>query len=94
MFARDGSRGAGSEARGEGRERGYLFRTTSKPHVAQRAGGINIKVARSVIGVARSVSQINARAEPENNKSEDFLRCANVVHFSRSVPRCHFMYIL
>ena len=43
MFARDGSGGAGSEARGEGRERGYLFRTTVKPPVAQRAGGIYIE---------------------------------------------------
>ena len=94
MFARDGSRWAGSEARGEGRERGYLSRIISKPPVAQRAGGINIKVARSFIGAARSVSQINARAEAENNKSEDFLRCADVVHFGRSVTRCHFMYIL
>ena len=33
MFARDTSRGAGSEARGEGKERGYISRTTSKPPV-------------------------------------------------------------
>ena len=39
MFARDGSGGAGSEARGEGREEGYLFRITAEPPVAQRAGG-------------------------------------------------------
>ena len=30
----------GSEARGEGRERGNLVATTPKPPVAQRAGGI------------------------------------------------------
>jgi hypothetical protein len=40
MFARDTSKGVGSEARGEGRERGYLSRTAAKPPVAQRAGGI------------------------------------------------------
>ena len=40
MFARDTSRVAGSEARGEGRERGNLPGSTSKPSVAQRAGGI------------------------------------------------------
>ena len=40
MFARATSRPAGSEARGEGRERGNLIETTSKPPVAQRAGGI------------------------------------------------------
>ena len=33
MLPRATSRGAGSEARGEGRERGYLFKTTSKPLV-------------------------------------------------------------
>ena len=48
-------------------------------------------MARSVIRVARSVSQIKARAEAEDNKSEDFLRCANVVHFGRSVLRCRFV---
>ena len=31
MFARATSKRAGSEARGEGRERGYLYRTTPKP---------------------------------------------------------------
>ena len=43
MFARDGSSGAGSEARGEGWERGILMFSiaiTFKPPVAQRAGGI------------------------------------------------------
>ena len=46
MIARDTSRGAGSEARGEGRESGYLSRTTPKPLVAQRAGGIYIYIER------------------------------------------------
>ena len=41
MCARATSRPAGSEARGEGRERGNLTNTTSKPPVAQGAGGIN-----------------------------------------------------
>ena len=40
MCTRDTSRPAGSEARGEGRERGNLLVTTSKPPVAQGAGGI------------------------------------------------------
>ena len=40
MFARDTSMPAGSEARGEGRERGNFIETTSKLPVAQRAGGI------------------------------------------------------
>ena len=40
MFARDTSKRAGSEARGEGREGGYLVETIPKPPVAQRAGGI------------------------------------------------------
>ena len=33
MLPRATSRGAGSEARGEGKERGYISRTTSKPPV-------------------------------------------------------------
>ena len=40
IYARDTSKGAGSEARGEGRERGNLPVTTTKPAVAQRAGWI------------------------------------------------------
>ena len=40
IYARDTHRPAGSEARGEGRERGNLLDTTPKPPVAQRAGGI------------------------------------------------------
>ena len=40
MCARATSRGAGLEARGEGRERGNSIETTSKPPVAHRAGGI------------------------------------------------------
>ena len=34
----------GLEARGEGRERGNLIGTTSKPPVAQRAGGIYVYI--------------------------------------------------
>ena len=44
MFARDGSKLAGSRARGEGRERCNLLVTTPKPPVAQRAGGIYILI--------------------------------------------------
>ena len=44
IYARDTSKGVGSEARGEGRERGNLIETTSKPPVAQRAGGIYIYI--------------------------------------------------
>ena len=40
MVACDGSSGAGSEARGEGNERGYFVGAASQPPVAQRAGGI------------------------------------------------------
>jgi len=40
MFARDTSEGAGSEARGEGRERGNLIETIPEPPDAQMAGGI------------------------------------------------------
>ena len=40
VFARAISKPAGSEARGEGRERGNLIETTPKPLDAQRAGGI------------------------------------------------------
>ena len=40
MLARDGSKPAGSEARGKGRERGHFIETTPRPPVAQRAGGI------------------------------------------------------
>ena len=40
MCARATSRPAGSEARGEGRERGNLLDTTSEPPDAQRAGGV------------------------------------------------------
>ena len=43
MFARDGSKLAGSEARGEGRERGNLIETTPKPPVTQRAGGTSVE---------------------------------------------------
>ena len=46
MFARDTHKPAGSEARGEGRERGNLIETTPKPPDAQRAGGIYMSVAR------------------------------------------------
>ena len=41
MYARDISKGAGSEARGKGREMGNLLDTTPKPPVAQRATGIS-----------------------------------------------------
>ena len=42
IFARDGSKPAGSEARGEGRERWDFncFGSTFKPPVAHRIGGI------------------------------------------------------
>ena len=40
VCARDTSKGAGSRARGEGRERGYLPATTAKSPVAQGTGGI------------------------------------------------------
>ena len=40
MFARDTSKGSGSEARGEGRERCIFIGTSAKQPVAQRAGGI------------------------------------------------------
>ena len=42
IYTRDTSRGAGSRARGEGREKGNLPATTSKPPVAQRAGGMSL----------------------------------------------------
>ena len=45
IYALDRSRGAGSEAGGEGRERGNLIETTPKPPVAQRAGGVIDSVA-------------------------------------------------
>ena len=41
MFARDGSRPARSEARGRGWGRGFCGKTTFKPPVAQRVGGIS-----------------------------------------------------
>ena len=41
IYARDRPRGAGSEARQKGRERGNLIETTSTPPAAQRAGGIS-----------------------------------------------------
>ncbi len=40
IYTCDTSKGAGSEARGDGRERGHSLDTNSKPPVAQRAGGI------------------------------------------------------
>ena len=51
MFARDTSKGTGSRARGEGRERGNLPGTTSKPRVAKGAGGISvIDKCSSIVG--------------------------------------------
>ena len=44
MFARATSRGAGSEARGEGRETGVLIELRLNHLVAQRAGGIYIYI--------------------------------------------------
>ena len=44
MFAGDTSKRAGSEARGEGRERGNLLETAAKPPDTQRAGGIHIYI--------------------------------------------------
>ena len=44
MYTRDTSKPAGSEARGDGRERGNLIEATSKPLVAQRAGGIFFQI--------------------------------------------------
>ena len=46
MFARDGSKRAGSEARGEGRERGYLSRTTSKPPASPEGWWDNDRLLR------------------------------------------------
>ena len=60
MYTRDRSRPAGSEARGEGRERGNLVETTSKPPDAQRAGGIrgsgSALAAEATFAVSRVVS--------------------------------------
>ena len=39
MFTRDTHKPAGSEAWGEGWERGHFIETTSKPLVARRTGG-------------------------------------------------------
>ena len=49
MFARATSKGAGSRARGEGRERGNLPNATPKPPVAQGAGGIKKKENKIIL---------------------------------------------
>ena len=56
MCARATSKGTGSRARGEGRERGNLVVTTAKPAVAQRAGGIFVisYLLPAILGQARA----------------------------------------
>ena len=57
MFACDGSSGAGSEARGEGNERGYFVRTTSKP-LGSPEGWWDIKVRSRRTCTLRDESRI------------------------------------
>ena len=82
MFARDASRGVGSEARGEGRERGFFTKATSKPPVAQRAGGIlccirihveelQVKGLLAAHCVARAPAARKATAAKKKEKGED-----------------------
>ena len=49
IYARDTSKAVGSEARGEGMERGNLIVTTAKPPVAQRAGRISLCISIHIL---------------------------------------------
>ena len=65
MFARDTSKRAGSEARGEGRDGGNLIETIPKPLVAQRAGGM-YKVCIHAFFIRFSIPNQPIRRQPTN----------------------------
>ena len=69
MYARAISKPAGSEARGEGRERGNLKVTTSQPLVGQRAGGIREYGFRTSGTFVASLSGVRCRLCKVNSPS-------------------------